>query len=297
MTEPRPLTRPNLLAAGVSDDHIRAAVRAGDLVALSRGVYLRRADHDRLDGAGRHRVRARHVAATLPPGAVISHVSAAILLDLDVWNIDLGRVHVSRAGPHGRRSTHLHVHATTWADGDVVEVDGIALTSPARTVVDLARTLPRDQTVVVGDSALRNHPATLDLLPATVTSARHRSGIARAAAVVPFLDARSESPGESLSRLRIAEGGLPRPVLQYPIVLRDGRRVRLDFFWTQHGVVGEFDGAGKYTDRRDLVAEKLREDAVRDLGFEVIRWTWADLSRFEIVAQRFDRAVARGSTR
>lgn len=297
MTDPRPLTRPNLLAAGVSDDHIRAAVRAGDLVALSRGVYLRRAEHDLLDDSGRHRVRARHVAATLPPGAVISHVSAAVLLDLDVWNIDLGRVHVSRAGPHGRRRTHLHVHATTWTDGDVVEMDSVAVTSPARTIVDLSRTLPRDQAVVVGDCALRTYPSAAEQLPAALTAARHRTGIARAAAVTGFLDARSESPGESLSRVRIAASGLPRPVLQHPIVLRDGRRVRLDFFWKELGVVGEFDGAGKYVDRRDLVAEKLREDAVRDLGLEVIRWTWADLSRFEVVAQRFDRAATRGSTR
>ena len=297
MTEPRPLTRPHLLAAGVSDDHIRAAVRTGGLVPLARGVYLRRADHDRLDGPGRHRVRARHVASTLPPGAVISHVSAATLLNLDVWNIDLEQVHVSRTGSHGRRTSNLHVHATTWADGDVVEADGVAVTSPARTVVDLSRTLSRDQAVVVGDSALRKYPDTLDLLSATSASDRHRNGIARAAAVVPFLDARSESPGESLSRVRIAESGLPRPVLQHPIVLRNGRRFRLDFFWEQHGVVGEFDGAGKYVDRRDLVAEKLREDALRDLGLEVIRWTWADLARFDVVAQRFERAAARQSTR
>ncbi len=179
-------------------------------------------------------MRARHVASKLSPGTVISHVSAATLLNLDVWNIDLDRVHVSRAGPHGRRTTHLHVHATTWTDGDVAAVDGVAVTSPpARTVVDLARSRCRDQAVVVGDSALRTNPATSDLLPDTLAAARHRNGTVRAAAVVSFLDALSESPGgESSSRVRIAEtGGLPRPVLQHPIVVRDGRRFRLDFFW------------------------------------------------------------------
>ncbi|WP_068154746.1 type IV toxin-antitoxin system AbiEi family antitoxin domain-containing protein [Rhodococcus phenolicus] len=297
MTDPRPPTRPDLLAAGISDDHIRAAVRAGDLVPLTRGLYLSRADHDRLDAPGRHRMRARHVASKLSPGTVISHVSAATLLNLDVWNIDLDRVHVSRAGPHGRRTTHLHVHATTWTDGDVAAVDGVAVTSPARTVVDLARSRCRDQAVVVGDSALRTNPATSDLLPDTLAAARHRNGTVRAAAVVSFLDALSESPGESSSRVRIAETGLPRPVLQHPIVVRDGRRFRLDFFWGQHGLVGEFDGTGKYVDRRDLVAEKLREDAVRDLRLEVIRWTWADPARFDVVARRFERAAARRSTR
>ncbi|NCL75350.1 hypothetical protein [Rhodococcus sp. YH1] len=297
MTDPTALTRRDLLAQGVTDDRLRAALRTGDLVALKRGVYLRRADDGPLDDTGRHRILARHVGSGLRPGDALSHVSAAVLLGLDVWNADLRRVHVSRTSASGRRVTYLHVHATDWCDGDVVTLDGVRVTSVARTIVDLGRSLPLEEAVVAGDSGLRADASARDRLPAVLAAARHRTGVSRAAAVVDLLDGRSESVGESVSRLRMARFGLPVPALQHEVVARDGRRYRVDFFWESQGVVGEFDGAGKYADRRDLVAEKHREDALRDLGFEVVRWTWADLDRFEVVARRFARAVARRSTR
>ncbi|MGW3483393.1 hypothetical protein [Rhodococcus indonesiensis] len=297
MTDPIAMTRQDLLTQGISDDRIRAALRAGDLVALKPGVYLGRTDVASLDDVGRHRVMARHFGAGLRPGDALSHVSAAVLLGLDVWNVDLRRVHVSRTSARGRKATYLHVHATDWRAGDVIVIDGVHVTSVARTVVDLGRSLPLDEAVVAGDSGLRAEPSARELLPGVLAAARHRTGASRAAAVANLLDGRSESVGESLSRLRMARCGLPRPELQHEVVVRDGRRYRVDFFWETEGVVGEFDGAGKYSDRRDLVAEKHREDALRDLGLEVVRWTWADLERFDVVAERFARAVARKSKR
>ncbi len=72
--------------------------------------------------------------------------------------------------------------------------------------------------------------------------------------------------------------------------------------WERWGVVGEFDGMGKYRfgsgQAGDIVArEKLREDAIRDTGLEVIRWVWADLGRFDAVKARFERACARSRRR
>ena len=74
---------------------------------------------------------------------------------------------------------------------------------------------------------------------------------------------------------------------------------RVDFFWEELGIVGEFDGMGKYgagdpaSTAESVRREKLREDAIRGLGFEVVRWTWAELFRFDVVADRFARAVER----
>jgi hypothetical protein len=95
-------------------------------------------------------------------------------------------------------------------DGDVVDLDGVRVTSPARTVVDPARTVSADEAGVIGDSALRRFPemdfgAVLEVV---------RTGIAAARRTVAFLDARSESPGESLSRLRLRDSGTPDPDLQ-----------------------------------------------------------------------------------
>jgi hypothetical protein len=66
-------------------------------------------------------------------------------------------------------------------------------------------------------------------------------GVRVARRVVEFLDVRSESVGESMSRVCLMEEGLPRPDLQYEIFGPDGRLVaRVDFYWDEHKTVGEF---------------------------------------------------------
>lgn len=82
--------------------------------------------------------------------------------------------------------------------------------------------------------------------------------------------------------------GLEPPQLQvrFDVDVDGGSRVRVDFFWPEHGVAGEFDGLAKYqkpemlAGRRPeevVVEEKLREDALRRLGLRIVRWIWADL--------------------
>ena len=93
------------------------------------------------------------------------------------------------------------------------------------------------------------------------------------------------------------EYGLPVPDLQRELVIFDGRRVRVDFYWEDLGVVGEFDDNEKYTGPRDLINEKRREDGLRDLGLEVVRWGWTELEQFEVVARRFERAADRSRAR
>jgi len=89
---------------------------------------------------------------------------------------------------------------------------------------------------------------------------------------------------------------MPSPTLQKTVLDPDGAFVaRVDFFWDEFGIVGEFDGMIKYDEGgSDAVRrEKRREDTLRDLGYEVVRWTWAELFGFERVRARFERAVAR----
>jgi len=72
-----------------------------------------------------------------------------------IWSIPLNRVHVTRSRANGaRRSRYVHMRGATLKPGEVVTVDGVLVTSPARTVVDLARTVPFEQAVVVADAAL-----------------------------------------------------------------------------------------------------------------------------------------------
>lgn len=285
-----PLLRRSALAAGHTDAELRRAVRRGELQRLTPGVYLDADGAQLLDDVGRHRLLARTVGTGLRPAAAISHVSAAVLHEFDVWQTDLALIHTTNGrSAGGRRGPTRHVHAAVLG-GDVVQLDGVRVTSPARTVVDLARTLPVEEAVVVGDSALRRYPG----LDFHAHFDAPRAGIAAARRVVGFLDARSESPGESLSRLRLRDAGLPAPVLQPVIHTPGGVFVaRVDFFWEQWGLVGEFDGMVKYGTVDDVRAEKHREDALRDLGLQVVRWTWPELFRFDVVVERLRRAVYR----
>lgn len=110
-------------------------------------------------------------------------------------------------------------------------------------------------------------------------------------------DPGAESPGESLSRLRLREWGFPEPTLQQRFVV-EGREMFVDFWWEEFGVIGEFDGRAKYRseDLRGgldaagvVVEEKEREDLLRSTGARVGRWGWNDLGRFDVVAARLKR--------
>ncbi|WP_132474689.1 type IV toxin-antitoxin system AbiEi family antitoxin domain-containing protein [Rhodococcus sp. SMB37] len=297
MTSPKPFRRSDALSSGLSDSEIRRALRTGELERLAPGIYLDGPTAEGLDATERHRIRARTTGEGLPDGSAISHVSAAVLHGLTLWRPDLSRVHVSRDGTSGgRRGTGRHLHVVHLGAGDVVEVDGVPCTSIARTVADLACTAPIDEVVIAGDSALARNPSLRAALAETFESLGRRQGIAAARRVIAFLDGRSESPGESLSRLRMEQIGLPAPSLQEVVHTPEGEFVaRTDFYWKEHRIVGEFDGMGKYGSASPDVfrREKLREDALRDLGFHVIRWTWAELSRFDVVRARFERAIVR----
>jgi hypothetical protein len=294
------LTR-DLLNAGYSHNELARLKRTGTVRRLRRGAYTWSTGE--VDAAERHRQLIHATVPMLSPEAVVSHASAAVLHGLPVWNDDLAYVHVTRArAGGGRRRGPVHLHPAPLLDSEVVVAAGLRVTSLARTVVDVARGLPFDRAVTAGDAALRAGLGQEELSVAMVMS-RRRPGMAAARRAVLFLDGGSESPGESMSRVLFAQLGLPRPKLQYEVLDDNGVLVgRADFCWEEHRTLGEFDGKVKYGRLlrpgeavQDVVyQEKRREDALRDLGWQVVRWNWADLSAGAALAERLQRAFRRG---
>ena len=296
----RILRREHLLADGYSSAELRRGVRTGGLVVLRRGFYV---DHSAVPETPeeRHALQVRATWPTLTSDAVISHASAAALLGLPLWRVRLDRVHVTRTRAHGGRvNPRLHVHSASLAAGDVVLLGGLAVTSVARTVTDLARSLPFAEAVCVADAALHRELLTPDEFAAAVAQAVRRPGVTAARRVAAFADGRSESPGESRSRVGMWLLGLPKPELQMPIATRLGVR-HADFGWPEFRTVGEFDGLVKYSallrpgqEPGDaVIAEKRREDAIRDEGWRVTRWIWSELEPFDQVALRIERSFQR----
>lgn len=291
--------RRRLIADGVTDRELRSWRRAGEFVTVRRGAYVAGDDARLEDAAARH---ALLISAALPeagPGSVLSHASAAVLFGLPTWSVPLGRVHLTRAQRTGGRvGRTVHLHAAPLVADEIVEVCGVAVTSPARTVVDLARSLPFAVGVAVADAALRLGLVDAAGLGAAVERAAGWRGGPSARRVVAFADGRGANVGESRSRVALHRAGLPAPVPQWEVF--DGLALlgRVDFGWPAFRTVGEFDGRIKYgrllrpgQDPGDAVyEEKLREDRLRERELRVVRWTWANLADFAPVAARIRRA-------
>jgi hypothetical protein len=252
------------------------------------------------DVLGRHALAVAAAMGELAADAVVSHVSAAVLHGLRIWSLRLDRVHVTRSRRSGgRRGSLVHVHTAAVDPGEIVVIAGLRVTSLPRTIADLARTLPFEQSVVLGDAAMfhqrPDRASRADLL-AALDAVPRRPGTRAARRAIDFSSELSESVGESRSRVAIAGAGLPPPVLQWEVrTAATGRFIgRVDLGWPDLRTVGEFDGLVKYgrtlhpgQDVAEvLVAEKLREDALRDADLGVVRWTWADLTDFGPTARR-----------
>lgn len=283
-------TRADALAAGYSPAEIVARLRRGAWRTVRRGVY---AAADAVTADVAHMAAA---LAVLPARAALSHRSAAVLHGLPLVGTQAPVAEVTIPGAAARRRRDLVVHGRPLPDDHTELRHGLRATTVARTAVDLARMLPFQSAVVAVDAALRAG-ARSDLL-ATTLAAEVGPYSRRARRAVAFADARAESPGESLSRVAIAGHGLPFPELQVP--LDDGRGTvvgRVDFFWREQRTIGEFDGRLKYDGPDALWNEKRREDALRALGYAVVRWVWQDVwGDFGPTARRICAAFA-GSDR
>jgi hypothetical protein len=314
------LFRPHLRAAGYTDAELRRLRCTGELSSVARGAYTSGALPE--DAAARHLLAVRAALRRLCGEVVVSHESAAVVHGLPVWGVGLGTVRVSRDRRRsgGRRGRPVHVRSVPLDAGEVVVVDGLAVTSVARTLVDLGRTYPMEQVVVTADAALARGLVGPEALAEALAVRPRLPGLPAARRALAFADARSESVGESRSRVAIARAGLPAPLPQWTVLDRPGLdrpgldrpgldrpgldrpgldgsdtvAGRVDFGWPDHAVAGEFDGRVKYgrllapgrTPGDAVFAEKLREDRLRALGVTVIRWTWADLTTFGPTAAR-----------
>ncbi|WP_282948203.1 type IV toxin-antitoxin system AbiEi family antitoxin domain-containing protein [Cellulomonas endometrii] len=271
-------------ARGMGPDALAAAVRAGALVRVRRGMYADGTEWREASDVRRHLLRVRAADRALGD-PVFSHRSAAAVWGVPVlggWS-DLVDVAVGPA-TGGRSRNGVRRRTSTVPPRSVVR-DGLRVTPPATTAVDLARTEGFASGLVAVDHTLRELVRDAAVLECALDRLGTAWGVRRARRVLASADPLAESPGESLSRARMIEHGLPRPELQHVVTDAEGTVGRVDFWWPDLRLVGEFDGRVKYRvggvpDGRALEdrvwAEKLREDRLRALGLSVVRWTWAD---------------------
>lgn len=299
-------TRQELLGQGLDDGAIRAALRSGALIRVRRGCYV---DAAGATGGGPATLMAAVGAvSTAQDQPVFSHATAAALWQLPTLGPPDRTIHVTLPGPgHGLQRAGVHRHHATLAPEDLVEHRGIRLTSLPRTLVDVARLHGLRAGLVMADHAMHHSVDPEVLRRAMLTAVRRlsgRVGIGRARAMAALARPEAESPGESLSRLLLQEQHVPEPVLQFRLTVRlpgGGRGDYVtDFAWKRQKAVGEFDGRAKYerylregqTPGDAVFEEKRREDAIRSAGWLVLRWTWADLDRPDVLGRRLREVLA-----
>lgn len=287
-------TAAEMAALGWSRSARRNALEQGRLVRLGRHSFA-----PAQEITSELRVRA---AAQRYPHGVVSHRSALLLHDLPLIGTRPKLPELTVAPRSNANLAGVHVHRAGLRRRDVLARGGLMLTTPARTVVDVARTRPTGMSVAAIDAALHDGLVTLDEIEDCLRFCWNWPGIGRAQRAVRLSDGRAESPLESVSRLVLRRLRLPPPEPQRVIFDGYGRYVaRPDFYWDEYGVFGEADGRVKYAedDGADiLMREKERHELLEDLGLEGVRWGWTHVTgRRSVLQTKVLNAFERGAAR
>lgn len=275
---------------------LRTLTSSGDLVRMRQGVYATRkaVDWANDDPVRNHVLHVMAARTWVGRDAVASHHSAATFHRLDLLkSLPDETVTLTLAAPRrwNRPATAGVVfHCADLPPGHVTRLYNLPVTTAARTVVDLGRTLPFTDAVVVADSALHAEKAAKPELRQILDSCAGWPGVKQARRVVAFADERAGSALESAARVVFDEFGLDPPELQVTIHL-PARAFLVDFFWRAHRVIVEADGLAKYTADKDLIAQFQRDRLLRDAGYKVVHFTWRELFKTpELVIARIRQA-------
>jgi very-short-patch-repair endonuclease len=264
------VARRQLEAIGLGRGAIAHRIGAGRLHRVHHGVYA--VGHTVLT------VNGRRMAAVLAggPGAVLSHASAAAL-----WEIRpsaAARIDVSVRTPGGRaKRPGLRMHRTpTLRADEITEHQGIRVTTPARTLLDLAATLSRRALERALDEAEIKELYDLASLDAM---ARAHAGERGARRLQQALDqdgdpTLTDSELEELMRALCDEHHLPRPKQQAWVA-----GLRVDFLFAASRLVVETDGYRYHRTRRAFERDRERDAILARAGYRTLRFTHRQLTR------------------
>ncbi|HEY6772123.1 MAG TPA: DUF559 domain-containing protein, partial [Solirubrobacterales bacterium] len=270
------VARRQLLERGVTPKVIERRLASGRLHPLWRGVYA----------VGRPGVTNRGwwMAAVLACGdnAVLSHQSGAELWGMLETNPGTeGRqdrprmIDISVPGRKSHRLSGIRAHRRldlTGADG--VEVDRIPVTTPARTLIDLATLLPRGQLEACVNRADKLQRIDPEALRAELEDRRSMDGVP---ALKRILDRRTFTLTDSELERRflglVRRAGLPIPETQQRV-----NGFRVDFLWPERCLVVETDGLRYHRTASQQTSDRERDQTLVAAGFTVLRFTHAQVT-------------------
>lgn len=265
----------------LSARQIGHATRSGKLEQVLPSVFAA------LGAPDTWRRRLRAIELWAGRGAALSHETAGALHGFN--RVREGALAVTLCRSLELAAPYVVHRVARLPHGDVTTINGLRVTSPCRTLVDLACTLPQADLRACVDQALRQRRVTLEQLSNAVARSKHRRGVGVLRELIEGFD-RGDGPTESeLEALvldLIAEAELPRPTKQRAVVA-GGRLRRLDFHFPGTRVVIEADGYAYHAGLNAFEADRERLNALTLRGFRVLHWTWAALHErpHELLAQ------------
>ncbi|MFZ1286314.1 MAG: hypothetical protein WAR57_04665, partial [Candidatus Phosphoribacter sp.] len=250
----------------------------GQIVLVRRGGYVSERQLRWSSPEAAYALRARAVLASRPAGEALSHHASLAVRGIPVFGVDLRCVDL--VGQVSRTMLAGIARVRPLGELEVVLVGDARCTIVADALVQVALASGPSAGVISADYALNRALVSLDDLAAAAERRRPVRASRRLSRFLASLDPACESVGESRTRLILAGAGLPVRS-QVVITTPDGEFIARADLLVGEKVVIEFDGALKYAHDPSgaaLFAEKRREDAIRALGYVVVRITWADLA-------------------
>lgn len=274
LTASKPFSYAAAREAGVSRDLLRRLLKDGSLRRLFQGVYV--------DSAAEDSTASRMEAASLvlPPDSVAVDHTAAWLHHVDTfgpWDqltsppLDVFR----RAGAARVRRQGCSGGERQLLPRDTTMRGTIELTTPLRTALDLGRGLKRERALAAMDGLARSGGFSSDRLAAEIGRFRGFRGVVQLRHLVPLVDGRAESPGESRLRLAWIDAGLPTPILQHQV--SDGGRIGfLDISDPGSRIAAEYDGQDWHSTPGQRRHDAERRAWLAELGWRVEVFTRDD---------------------
>lgn len=264
----RPFTREAARDHGLTDRQLTRLLRGGQLVQALWGVYHVGQLEDCLD------LRLACLRLVVPRDAVVTDRTAAWLLGAPMAlapgdHLMVPRVSMFRPPGYRLRNKLAASGERTFRDEDLMELGGLVVTRPLRTACDVGRLLHRDQAFAAMDSISRVGDFSVGQLVRSVERFKGHRGVVQLRGLAPWVDPRSESPGESILRLRWLDvPTLPRPELQVQVAGPDGPCF-LDLGLPDLGYAAEYDGAQWHGPERIAHDRRRREWISRHHGYTI----------------------------
>jgi very-short-patch-repair endonuclease len=254
--------RGQLRDLGLTDSAIARRIESGRLHRLRRGVYA--VGHPVVGRLG------QWLAAVLAcgPGAHLSHASAAALQD--IWRSDGALIHVTVPGPGRRSGPRLYVHRASDLGPEEVRTQlGIPVTSPARTIVDLAATAAGERMV----ERLLDRAETLHIGDVRTVAAAH-PGHRGARRILRTLGA--HAPGTTLTRSDLEElllalcrtHRLPTPRVNHVVA-----GLEVDLLFAPQRLAVEADSWTYHRTRSAFERDRERDALLARAGYRVLRFS------------------------